>query len=124
VKNGKYGGKNGKYGKYGKNGKNGGKNGGATGVIELEAEDGNDVAIILLLVFLVCAVTVKVYAVPFANPETVIGDVVEDPVIEVGEEIATYKLLVPGFPKYAGTVNVTSAEAFPAVADPIVGAVG
>jgi hypothetical protein len=65
-----------------------------------------------------------VYDVPFANPETVIGDVVEDPVIEVGVDVATYRLLVPGFPKYEGFVNGILAEALPAVAVPNVGAVG
>ena len=64
------------------------------------------------------------YDVPFDSPETVIGDVVEDPVIELGVEIATYRLLVPGFPKYEGAVNGILAEALPAVAVPNVGAVG
>lgn len=49
---------------------------------------------------------------------------VEDPVTDPGEEIATYILLVDGFPKYEGAVKVTLADAFPAVALPIVGAVG
>jgi hypothetical protein len=65
-----------------------------------------------------------VYDVPFANPETFIGDPVEDPVIELGVDVATYKLLVPGFPKYEGPVNGILAEALPAVAFPNVGAVG
>ncbi len=83
-----------------------------------------DVAITLLLEFLVCAVTVNVYDVPFANPETVIGDVAEDPVIELGVDVAIYKLFVDGFPKYVGSVNGTLADVSPALAVPIIGAVG
>ncbi len=59
----------------------------------------------LLSEFLVCAITVKVQAVPFANPATVFGYLVEDPVIDEGEDMATYKLFVDGFPKYEGAVN-------------------
>jgi hypothetical protein len=93
-------------------------------VTALEASEGREVAITLLSVFLVCAVTVKVYEVPFAKPVTDIGDVVEDPVIELGVDMATYKLFVDGFPKYVGTVKGTLADASPAVAVPMVGAVG
>ena len=78
----------------------------------------------LLSVFLVCAVTVNVQAVPFVNPVTDIGEVAEEAVTDPGEEIATYILLVDGFPKYDGFVKGTLAEALPAVAVPIVGAVG
>ena len=127
-KNGNEGGKNGKNGKNGgKNGNEGGKNGkngGATGVTELDGDDAADIAITLLSALLVLAVTVNVYAVPFVNPVTDIGDVAEDPVNDPGEDMATYILLVDGFPKYEGAVNGILAEPLPAVAVPNVGAVG
>jgi hypothetical protein len=92
----------------------------------LDGEEARDVAITVFVTgFLVCAVTINVYDVPFANPETVIGDPVEDPVIEPGVDIATYKLLVPGFPKYKGPVNITLALPLPGEdAVPIIGALG
>jgi hypothetical protein len=93
-------------------------------VTELEGEEASDVDITLLSEFLVCAVTVNVYAVPFVNPVTDIGDEIDDPLIDPGEDIATYILLVDGFPKYEGDVNGILAEALPAVAVPNVGAVG
>ena len=81
---GKNGGKNGKNGKNGgKNGKNGGKNGpGAVGVTELDAEEKSE-SITVLFNF-----TVNVYAVPAANPVTIIGE--DDPVavISDGEDFA------------------------------------
>lgn len=55
---------------------------------------------------------------------TDIGDVEEDPETDPGEDKATYKLFVDGFPKYDGFVNSTLALPLPAVAVPIVGAVG
>ena len=55
---------------------------------------------------------------------TDIGDVEEDPETDPGEDRATYKLFVDGLPKYEGFVKGTLAEAFPAVAVPIIGAVG
>ena len=49
----------------------------------------------------------------------------EDAVTDPGEEIATYKLLVAGFPKYEGPVNSTLAASLPGEdAVPIIGAVG
>jgi hypothetical protein len=55
---------------------------------------------------------------------TDIGEVVEEAVIDPGDDKATYILLVDGFPKYEGAVNGILAEALPAVAVPNVGAVG
>ena len=86
--------------------------------------DARDVAIVTFPLVLVEAVTVNVYAVPLVSPETVIGVDVAVPVIDPGEDIAVYKLLSPGFPRYVGFVNPTVALALPAVAVPIVGALG
>lgn len=58
------------------------------------------------------------------NPETDIGVEVAEPVTKPGEDVAVYKLLSPGLPKYAGTVKETDADAFPPVAEPIVGTEG
>jgi hypothetical protein len=60
------------------------------------------------------------------NPVTDIGDVVEDPLIDPGEDKAIYKLFVDGFPKYVGTLNATfiSPEEDPGLAVPIIGALG
>jgi hypothetical protein len=57
------------------------------------------------------------------KPETVIGDV-PVPVIDPGLEVAVYVNVPVPLPVKAGAVKVTDAEAFPAVADPIVGASG
>jgi hypothetical protein len=53
---------------------------------------------------------------------TVIGDDADVPVIELGDEVAVN--VVTALPPFAPAVNVTVAEALPAVADPIVGAWG
>ena len=45
----------------------------------------------------VVATTVNVYAVPDVSPFTVIGDVVLDPVIQPGDDVAVY-VTVPPFP--------------------------
>jgi hypothetical protein len=68
------------------------------------------------------AVTVKVYAVPFVNPETEIGDDAAVPVILEGDEVAVNVVTV--FPPFAPAVNPTDADALAAVAVPIVGACG
>jgi hypothetical protein len=67
------------------------------------------------------AVTVKVYAVPFVSPDTVIGDA-PVPVMLPGLDVAVYVALpaVPALP----AVYATVADALPAVAVPIVGAAG
>jgi hypothetical protein len=67
--------------------------------------------------------TVKVYAVPFVNPETVIGEVELVPVILPGVDVALY-VPEPVLPAYVEAVNATVALALPAVAVPIVGVVG
>jgi hypothetical protein len=69
------------------------------------------------------AVTVKVYAAPLVSPATIIGLVVPVPVIPPGLEVTVYPVIGEP-PLLAGAVNVTMAEAFPAVAVPIVGAPG
>ena len=53
-----------------------------------------------------------------------IGDVAEEAVTDPGDDKATYKLFVDGFPKYDGFVNGTLAVVLSAVAVPIMGAVG
>ena len=86
---------------------------GTTGVTALEAEDAVDVPLALV------AVTVKVYAVPLDNPETVIGLApvpVNDPGLEVAVNVDT------AAPPVAPAVYATVALALPAVAEPIVGA--
>jgi hypothetical protein len=87
-------------------------------------EEGKDVAIISFPAVLVFASTEKVYEVPLLKPLTEIGLDVALPVIEPGDDVAVYKLLSPGFPKYTGTVKETDADAFPPVAEPIVGTEG
>ena len=67
---------------------------------------------------------VNVYAVPFVKPVTTIGLTVFVPVRFPGEDVAVYKLLFPGLPKYEGKVKVIDAWALPPVAVPIVGADG
>jgi len=71
------------------------------------------------------AITVNVYAVPFARPFTVIEvqGAVHVPVIAEGDEVAV-KRVIADPPLDAGAVNVTVACALPAVAVPMVGAPG
>jgi len=68
-------------------------------------------------------VTVKVYAVPFDNPETLIGEPEPVPVIPLGLDVTTYSVPA-GFPKYDGAEKVTSALPLPADADPMIGVPG
>jgi hypothetical protein len=88
---------------------------GATGVAELEAAEAVEVPLAFV------AVTVKVYAVPFVSPETVIG-LAPVPVSEPGDEVAVNVVMV--LPPVAPAVYPTVAEPLPAVAVPIVGAPG
>jgi hypothetical protein len=81
----------------------------------LEAAEAVEVPLALV------AVTVNVYAVPFVNPETVIGDA-PVPVNDPGDEVAVNVVIV--LPPVAPAVYVTVAEALPPVAVPIVGAAG
>jgi hypothetical protein len=69
------------------------------------------------------AVTVKVYAVPFVKPLTVIGEEAPVPVNPPGLEVTVYPVIALE-PTKDGAVNVTEAEADPPVAVPIVGAPG
>jgi hypothetical protein len=64
-----------------------------------------------------------VYAVPFVNPVTVIGE--DDPVavIDPGDDVTVYCVIAEP-PLSAGAVNVTVACVLPPVAVPIVGAFG
>ena len=85
-------------------------------VIELDAADATDVP------FAFVAVTVNVYAVPPASPETVTGLDEPVPVIPLGLDVAVNEVAAP--PKIAG-VKATVAVVVPvAVAVPIVGASG
>jgi hypothetical protein len=68
------------------------------------------------------AVTVKVYEV-LESPFTIIGLAEPVPVKPPGSEVTVYPVIAEP-PSLAGAVNVTVACAFPAVADPIVGAPG
>jgi hypothetical protein len=89
------------------------------GVTELEAPDALDDE-----PYAVVALTVNVYAVPDVSPLTVIGDVVLEPAIPPGLDVAVY-VTVPPFPVYAGAVNSTVALVAPvAVTVPTVGAPG
>jgi hypothetical protein len=54
------------------------------------------------------AVTVNVYAVPFAKPLTVIGDEMPDALMPPGEAITVYPVI--GFPPFHGSENETDAE--------------
>jgi hypothetical protein len=56
------------------------------------------------------------------RPDTVIGLVALEPVIELGLDVAVY--VDTALPPVALPVNATVAEALPAVAVPIVGACG
>ncbi len=69
-------------------------------------------------------VTVNVYAVPLLSPVTVIGEDDAEPVIPPGFDVAVYVRDPVPLPVNDGAVNVTSACAFPPVADPIIGASG
>jgi hypothetical protein len=69
------------------------------------------------------AITVKVYAVPFVRPVTVMGDAAPLAAMPPGDEVAVYDVIAEP-PVDAGGVNVTVACAFPAVAVPIVGGPG
>ena len=86
---------------------------GAAGVAELDAPD-------VLDPYVFDAVTVNVYAVPFVRPETVIGDA-PVPVRLPGVDVAVY--VTPPEPTEPA-VYVTVANALPAVAVPMVGALG
>jgi hypothetical protein len=83
--------------------------------VELDAADAADVPLALV------AVTVNVYVVAGASPETVIGEA-PVPVIEPGEDVAVNALTAA--PPLAPAVYATVADAFPPVAVPIVGACG
>jgi hypothetical protein len=69
------------------------------------------------------AVTVKVYAVPFVKPLTVIGEEAPVPVTPPGLEVTVYPVIALD-PTYVGAVKVIDACALPPVAVPIVGAPG
>jgi hypothetical protein len=72
----------------------------------------------------VVALTVNVYAVPVVKPVTVIGDVVLEPAMPPGLDVAVY-VTVPPLPVYAGAVNTTVTLVGPAAATaPTVGAPG
>jgi hypothetical protein len=87
------------------------------GVTLLEAADS------ALLPAMLVACTVNVYAVPLASPETTMGDAAPVPVKPPGVDVTVYPVIgLP--PSKAGPVNVTLACALPAVAVPIVGALG
>jgi hypothetical protein len=89
------------------------------GVALLEAADDGPVPTPL------AAVTVNVYAVPLASPETVIEPhgAPHVPMKPPGDDVAVYAVIAEP-PLLAGAVNVTLACALPAVAVPIVGAPG
>jgi hypothetical protein len=69
------------------------------------------------------ATTVNVYAVPFVNPLTVIGEEVSVAVTPPGLDVTVYPVIAPP-PTLSGAVKATDAEALPPVAVPIVGASG
>jgi hypothetical protein len=87
----------------------------AVGVTLLEAADST----LLQVPDELIPYVLKVYAVPAVKPETVIGLVADDPVIDPGVEIAPKEVAAP---PVAAAVNVTVADSAPAVAVPIVGA--
>ena len=86
------------------------------GVIEFDAELAVDVP------FEFVPVAVNVYAVPFVNPVTTIGDDALVAVMFPGLEVTVYPVIAD--PPVEPVVNVTEACAFPPVAVPIVGACG
>jgi hypothetical protein len=67
------------------------------------------------------AVTVNVYAVPFVNPVTTIGEDEPVAVIPPGLAVTVYPVIVKP-PLSFGAVNATEACAFPPVATTLVGA--
>jgi len=87
------------------------------GVTELEAAEAGPVPTAFV------AVTVNVYAVPLVKPVTVIGLVVPVAVMLPGLEV-TVKPVIGLPPLLVGAVNVTVADALPAVAVTAVGAPG
>jgi hypothetical protein len=93
-----------------------GASGTVAGVTLLEAADAGPVPIAFV------AVTVNVYAVPFARPVTVQGEVAHVPVCPP-DEVAVYEVIAEP-PSLAGAVKLTVAWPLPAVAVPIVGAPG
>jgi hypothetical protein len=87
------------------------------GVIELEAADAGPIPAPFV------AVTVKVYAVPFVSPTTVMGDIAPVAVMPPGDDVTVYPVIdVP--PVKAGAVKVTVARVSPAVAVSMVGEPG
>jgi hypothetical protein len=91
---------------------------GSAGVIELLAALAADAPVELV------PLTVKVYEVPVVNPETVMGDEADVPVIPPGLEVAVY-VTDPLLPVYVGAVNATVAVVLlVAVAVPIVAVPG
>jgi hypothetical protein len=89
------------------------------GVTLLDAADGAPAPTALV------AVTVKVYAVPFVRPLTVIDvhGAAHVPVMLAGDDVAVYEVIAEP-PLDAGAVNVTVACALPRVALPMAGAPG
>jgi hypothetical protein len=89
------------------------------GVTLFDAADGAPVPTALV------AVTVNVYAVPFASDATVIEvhGAAQVPVTPLGEDVAVY-VVIADPPLLAGAVNVTVACALPRVAVPMAGAPG
>ena len=89
----------------------------ALGVTEFEAADAEPVPAELV------AMTVKVYAIPFVRPVTVIGELAPVPVAPPGLAVTVYpETLAP--PLLAGALKLTLACVSPAVAAPMVGAPG
>ena len=86
------------------------------GVTEFDAADAAPVPTLLV------AFTVKVYAVPFVSPATIIGEAVPVPVNPPGEDVTVYPVIAAPFA--AGAVKAIEAEALPAVAVPMTGASG
>jgi hypothetical protein len=69
------------------------------------------------------AVTVKVYAVPLDKPVTTTGEDAPVPVNPPGDEVTVYVVIALD-PTFVGSVKATDAWASPAVAVPIIGALG
>jgi hypothetical protein len=67
--------------------------------------------------------TANVYAVPLVKPVTLIGEEAADAIIPWGVEIAVYAEIAEP-PTLDGAVNATDADSPPAVAVPMVGALG
>ena len=81
----------------------------------MDAEEGELVPIAFV------AVTVKVYAVPFVNPVTTIGEALPLAVKLPGLDVTVYEVIVEP-PSEPGALNATEACVFPAVAAPPSGA--